>query len=150
MQAILDTLKTFTKTVNDTLLSPNQRMSKLEESHEHVKKSLPKKIFSYWNSKMFPKYQLLMYYSEIPTCKNGILYKELYKKFHNTYPDTETNQIVDDYCYANRPDSYFTLDVIEYDKTTRKLFESMVDGLLDKYELLSENVTVREKTIFDD
>ena len=150
MQPILDTLNIFTKTVNDTLLSLNERMSKLEESQEQVKKSLPKKRFSYWNSKMFPKYQLLMDYFEIPTGKNGILYKELYKEFHNTYPDIEINQIVDDYCYDNGLDSCFTLDAIEHDKTIRKLFESMVDGLLDKYELLSENVTEREKTIFDD
>lgn len=79
MQPILDTLNTFTKTVNNALPSINERMPKLEESQEQVKKSLPKKRFSYWNSKMFPKYQLLMDYFEIPTGKNGILYKELYK-----------------------------------------------------------------------
>lgn len=43
IQPILDTLNTFTKTVNDTLLSLNERMSKLEESQEQVKKSLQKK-----------------------------------------------------------------------------------------------------------
>lgn len=146
MQPILDTLNTFTKTVNDTLLSLNERMSKLEDSQEQVKKSLSKKRFSYWNSKMFPKYQLLMVYFGIPTGKNGILYKE----FHNTYPDIEINQIVDDYCYDNGLDGCFTLDAIEHDKTVRKLFETMVDSLLEKYDLISENVTVREKTIFDD
>lgn len=149
MQPILDTLNTFTKTVNDTLLSLNERMLKLEESQEQVKKSLPKKRFSYWNSKMFPKYQLLMDYFKIPTGKNGILYKELYKEFHNTYPDIEINQIVDDYCYDNGLDSCFTLDAIEHDKTVRKLFESLVDGLLEKYDLISENVSIKEKTIFD-
>jgi P22_AR N-terminal domain. len=149
IQPILDTLNTFTKTINDTLLSLNERMSKLEESQEQVKKSLPKKRFSYWNSKMFPKYQLLMDHFGIPEGHNGILYKELYKEFHNIYPDIEINQIVDDYCYDNGLESCFTLEAIEHDKTVRKLFESMVDGLLDKYELLSENITVREKTIFD-
>lgn len=148
MQPILDTLNTFTKTVNDTLLSLNERMSKLEESQEQVQKSLPKKRFSYWSSKMFPKYQLLMDYFGID--KNKDLYKQLYKEFHNTYPDIEINQVVDDYCYDNKLDSCFTLDAIEHDKTVRKLFESMVDGLLEKYDLISENVTVREKTIFDD
>ena len=62
LQPILDTLNTFTKTVNDTLLSLNERMTKLEESQEQVQKALPKKRFSYWQSKMFPKYQLLMDY----------------------------------------------------------------------------------------
>lgn len=56
MQPTLDALNNFTKTVNDALLSLNERMSKLEESQEEVKKSLPKKRFSYWSSKMFPKY----------------------------------------------------------------------------------------------
>jgi len=36
MQPILDILNTFTKTVNATLLSLNERMSKLEESQEQV------------------------------------------------------------------------------------------------------------------
>lgn len=91
-----------------------------------------------------------MDYFEIPIGKNGILYKELYKEFHNTYFDIEINQIVDDYCYDNGLDSCFTLDAIEHDKTVRKLFESLVDGLLEKYDLISENISVREKTIFDD
>ena len=150
IQPVLDALNTFTKTISDTLLSLNERMSKLEESQDQVKNALPKKRFSYWNSKMFPKYQLLMDYFEIPTGKNGILYKELYKEFHNAYPDIEINQVVDDYCYDNGIDRCFTLDAIEHDKTVRKLFESLVDSLLEKYELISENVTVKEKTIFDD
>ena len=150
MQPTLDALNNFTKTVNDALLSLNERMSKLEKSQEEVKKSLPKKRFSYWSSKMFPKYQLLMDHFGIPSKQNGILYKELYKKFHNIYPDIEINQIVDDYCYDNGLDGCFTLDAIEHDKTVRKLFETMVDSLLDKYDLLSENVEIREKTIFDD
>lgn len=149
IQPILDTLNTFTKTVNDTLLSLNERMSKLEESQEQVKNSLPKKRFSYWKSKMFPKYQLLMDYFGIPDGKNGILYKELYKEFNNAYPDIELNQIADDYCYENGLGGCYTLDAIEHDKTARKLFESMIDGLLDRYGLLSKNITVKYKTMFD-
>lgn len=148
LQPILDTLNTFTKTVNDTLLSLNERITKLEESQEQVQKSLPKKRFSYWSSKMFPKYQLLMDYFGID--KNKDLYKQLYKEFHNTYPDIEINQIIDDYCYENKLDSCFTLDAIEHDKNIRRLFENMVDGLLEKYDLVSENITVKDKTIFDD
>lgn len=45
MQPILDTLNTLTKTVNDTLLSLNERMSKLEESHEQVKNHYQRKDF---------------------------------------------------------------------------------------------------------
>ena len=82
--------------------------------------------------------------------KTKELYNHLYKECHNTYPDIDINQSVDDYCYENNLDSCFTLDAIEHDKTVRKLFENMVDNLLKKYDLISENVTVKEKTIFDD
>lgn len=148
LQPIIDTLNTFTKAVNDTLLSLNERMSKLEEKQLQTEKSLSSKRFSYWTSKMFPKYQLLMDYFGID--KNKELYKQLYKEFHNIYPDIEINQIVDDYCYENNLDSCFTLDAIEHDKTARKLFENMVDNLLKKYDLISENAAVKERTIFDD
>ncbi len=148
LQPIVDNLNTFTKAVNDTLLSLNERISKLEEKQLQTEKLLHTKRFLYWTSKMFPKYQLLMDYFGID--KNKELYKQLYKEFHNIYPDIEINQIVDDYCYENNLDSCFTLDAIEHDKTVRKLFENMVDNLLKKYDLISENVTVKEKTIFDD
>ena len=138
-QSIVDTLKTFTKSVND-------RLTKLEENQIKIQKSLPKKKFSYWSTKMFPKYQLLTDYFNI---SNRELYKELFKELKNTYPDIELNQIVDDYCYENKLDSCFTLDAIEHNKTIRTAFESMVDGLLEKYNLISEKVIIREKTIFD-
>lgn len=65
------------------------------------------------------------------------------------YPDIELNQVKDDYCYENKLDNCFTLDAIEHDKTVRMLFEYMVDGLLEKYELVSALSPVRQKTIFD-
>ena len=95
---------------------------------------------------MFPKYQMLTDYFNI---SNRELYKELFKELKNTYPDIELNQIVDDYCYENKLDSCFTLDAIEHNKTMRTAFETMVDSLLEKYNLLSEKVIIREKTIFD-
>lgn len=149
LQPIIDTLNTFTKTANDTLLSLNDRLTKLEENQTQIQKSLPKKRFSYWSSKMFPKYQLLMDYFGIE--QNKELYKQLYHEFQNMYPDIELNQIVDDYCYDNKLDSCFTLDAIEHDKTVRRLFEGVVDNLLEKYGL-NTGITkdVKIKTIFDD
>ena len=132
--------------INITLLSLNDRLTKLEENQIKIQKSLPKKKFSYWSTKMFPKYQLLTDYFNI---SNRELYKELFKELKNTYPDIELNQIVDDYCYENKLDSCFTLDAIEHNKTIRTAFETMVDSLLEKYNLLSEKVIIREKTIFD-
>ena len=100
---------------------------------------------------MFPKYQLLMDYFGIE--QNKELYKQLYHEFQNMYPDIELNQIVDDYCYDNKLDSCFTLDAIEHDKTVRRLFEGMVDNLLEKYGLntdITKDVKIIKKTIFDD
>lgn len=148
IQPILDTLAAFTETVNNTLLSLNNRLSKLEENQAQTQNTLPKKQFSYWSSKMFPKYQLLMDYFGIS--KHKELYKHLYWEFQNMYPDIELNQIVADYCYDNNLQSCFTLDAIEHDKTVRKLFERMVDNLLEKYGLISDNNnSVRYSTIFD-
>ena len=76
--------------------------------------------------------------------------QELYKEFHNRYPDIELNQVIDDYCYENKLDNCYTLDAIEHDKSVRILFEAMVDGLLEKYGLMSNSNPVRQKTIFDD
>lgn len=56
----------------------------------------------------------------------------------------------DDYCFENKLDSCFTMDVIEHNKKLRTLFEHMIDDLLDRYKLKSnsdEEYTVR-KTIF--
>ena len=139
------------KTINNTLQSMNDRISKLEELQQSTQPvqhpQIPKKRFSYWASKMFPKYQLLMDYFGISQYKD--LYKQLYWELENTYPEIELNQIIDDYCYENHLDSCFTLDAIEHDKTVRKLFECIVDNLLKKYNLISESNTIKHTTIFD-
>lgn len=63
----------------------------------------------------------------------------------------ELNQIRDDYCYENKLENCWTLDAVEHDKEVRFLFESMVDGLLEKYKLISTSSNpTRQITIFDD
>ena len=106
-----------------------------------------KKKWSYWSTKMFPKYQLLADYFQI---SNSELYKNLYNEMRNTYPDIDLNQEIDDYCYENNLDSCYTLDVIEHNKTLRKLFESIVDNLLEQNNLVdNNNINIRIPTIFD-
>lgn len=129
-------------------MTMQQDIISIKQNQENIQKQIPKKRFSFWATKMFPKYQLLMDYFSIQ--ENKDLYKELYKEFHNMHPDIELNQVVDDYCYENKLDSCYTLDAIEHDKSVRNLFEAMVDGLLEKYELISTSGPVKQKTIFDD
>ena len=142
------------KTISDTMLeiqkSTNERLDKLENSlqdSQSVKPKLPKKKWSYWASKMYPKYQLLTDYFHI---SNTELYKNLYRELQNTYPDIDLNQEIDDYCYENKFESAYTLDVIEHNLMLRKAYEHIVDTLLDKYNLSDENYETRYTTIFDD
>ena len=149
MQPIAETLNAITNTLTtltQTMISMQQEINAMKDSQEN-KPKLPKKKWSYWSTKMYPKYQLLTDYFHI-THKE--LYKNLYRELQNTYPDIDLNQEIDDFCYENKLDSAYTLDVIEHNLTLRKLFESVVDNLLNKYNLTDTcNINTRISTIFD-
>lgn len=144
LQPLIDAITTL----SSSIVIMQQDIVSIKQNQENIQKQIPKKRYSFWSTKMFLKYQLLKDYFGIAENKN--LYKELYREFHNMYPDIELNQVVDDYCYENKLESCYTLDAIEHDKTVRVLFEAMVDGLLEKYELISTSGPVKQKTIFDD
>lgn len=77
------------------------------------------------------------------------LYHNLYIKFQNIYPDIDLHQEQDDYCFESGLDSCFTLDVIEHNRKLRTLFTTMVDNLLEKYNLVAQPETVgRQTSIF--
>lgn len=146
MQPITETLNAITNTLTtltQTITSMQQEINSLKKPQQ-----LPKKKWSYQSTKMYPKYQLLTDYFHI---SNTELYKNLYNEMKNIYPDIDLNQEVDDYCYENHLDSCYTLNVIEHNLTLRKLFESIVDNLLNKYNLADTyNVNTRIPTIFDE
>ena len=150
INALISTMKTISDTMLEIQRTTNERLDRLENSLQEVQSvqpKLPKKKWSYWSTKMYPKYQLLTDYFHI-THKE--LYKNLYSELQNTYPDIDLNQEIDDYCYENKLDSAYTLDVIEHNLTLRKLFESVVDNLLNKYNLADTyNINTRISTIFD-
>lgn len=134
-------------TLSSSVASMQQEIISIKQSQDNMQKQITKKRFSYWTTKMFPKYQALMDFFNIS--ENKRLYKELYKEFHNIYPDIELNQIVEDFCYENKIDSCYTMDAIEHNKVVRPLFESMVNSLLEKYDLMTESRSARQNTIFD-
>lgn len=143
LTSIINTLTTITQ----TMTSMQQEINAIKET-QSVQPKLPKKKWSYWSTKMYSKYQLLTDYFHI-THKE--LYKNLYSELQNTYPDIDLNQEVDDYCYENDLESAYTLDVIEHNLTLRKLFESVVNNLLNKYNLTDTyNINTRIPTIFDE
>lgn len=124
----------------------SEKVSSLQQDITTMKTQLPKKRYSYWSGKMYPKYQLLTDYFGI-THKE--LYKNLFEELKAIYSDIDLNQIIDDYCYENKIDSCYTLEAIEHNIPVRKRFEKLVDDLLSKYDLLPEvSVVIRPKTIF--
>lgn len=149
IQPITEALSTITNTLTtltQTMTSMQQEINAIKDS-QSIQLKLPKKKWSYWSIKMYPKYQLLTDYFHI-THKE--LYKNLYSELQNTYPDIDLHQEIDDYCYENKLESAYTLDVIEHNKTLRMLFESVVNNLLDRYNLAEvNNNIIRYTTIFD-
>lgn len=151
LQARNDDIQALAQSVNNLVQKIDNKFDSLEARvytlENTTPKSLPKKQrFTYWQSKMFPKYQALAEYFEIQL---KYLYKNLYREFQNMYPDIELNQIVDDYCYENKLETCYTLDAIEHDKTVRVLFEQLVDTLLEKYDLVLHKEKLVVVTIFD-
>ena len=144
IQALAQSVNNLVQKIDNKFDSLEARVSTLENT---TPKSLPKKQrFTYWQSKMFPKYQALAEYFEIQLKD---LYKNLYREFQNMYPDIELNQIVDDYCYENKLETCYTLDAIEHDKTVRVLFDQLVDTLLEKYDLVLHKEKLVVSTIFN-
>lgn len=143
----MNTMSQAITTLTQTMTSMQQEINAMKDSQEN-KPKLSKKKWSYWSTNMYPKYQLLTDYFHI-THKE--LYKNLYSELQNTYPDIDLNQEIDDYCYENKIDSAYTLDVIEHNLTLRKLFESVVDNMLNKYNLADTyKINTRISTIFDE
>ena len=143
----LNTLTQAITALTSTVSTMQQDISSIKEQQTQTQKQIPKKSFSRWTSKMFPKYQLLMDYFGIDRKE---LYHNLFLELQNLYPDIDLTQMQDDYCFENNLDSCFTMDVIEHNKELRILFENMVENLLDRYKLKSdtnEEYTYR-KTIF--
>ena len=133
--------------ITETMKLIQQDISTIKEQQIQAQKQISKKSFSRWTSKMFSKYQLLMDYFDIDRKE---LYHNLFLELQNLYPDIDLSQMQDDYCFENKLDSCFTMDVIEHNKELRTLFEHMVNDLLDRYKLKSDSdkeYTVR-KTIF--
>lgn len=143
----LNTLTQAITALTSTVSTMQQDISSIKEQQTQTQKQIPKKSFSRWTSKMFPKYQLLMDYFGIDRKE---LYHNLFLELQNLYPNIDLAQMQDDYCFENNLDSCFTMDVIEHNKELRILFENMVENLLDRYKLKSdtdEEYTYR-KTIF--
>ena len=108
-----------------------QQITVLQAKQTRLEISLPtSKPYSAWNTKMYPKYQLLLKYFKIDNFK--VLYKELYTEFANLYPNIDLSKLMSEYCKIHHVDRCFTLEAIEENPEVRDLFENMVNNLLKK------------------
>lgn len=143
-QLLINAITTLTSSIT---LMQQDIVSIKKEQQSQAQKKLPKKSFSRWTKRMFPKYKLLMNYFDIDLSE---LYHNLFLELENLYPDIDLAQMQEDYCFENGLESCYTMKVIEHNKEIRTLFEHMVNDFLDRYKLksdLDEEYTVR-KTIF--
>lgn len=147
MQPITEALKTITNTLTtltQTITSTQQEINTIKET-QSAQPKLPKKKWSYWSTKMYPKYQLLTEHFNI---SNAELYKNLYEELQNLYPDIDLNQITEDYCYENNLETCYTLEAIEHNKEIRQLYEQLIDDLLLDNNLITTATNTPYKTIF--
>lgn len=147
-----DTISTLTKTVitlqqdvnalkNSTSTTSSDARSSDEQSQ------VSKKRWSYWSTKMFPKYQLLTDYFHID---NKTLYKNLYDELKICIRTLISIRWLMTIAMRIIWNHAYTLEVIEHNLTLRKLFESLVDSLLEKYHLNdTSDIAITIPTIFN-
>lgn len=143
----INTLTQAITALTSTVSVMQQDISSIKEQQLQAQKQIPKKKFSPWTSKMFPKYKLLMNHFDV-TLKD--LYHNLFVELQNLYSDIDLVQLQEDYCFENGLENCYTMEVREHNKELRTLFEHMVDDLLSRYKLkpdTDEEYTV-EETIF--
>lgn len=115
---------------------------------ELIKATKPKKTYSFWFSRMHPKYKLI---EESLGITRGALYREILKELTNRY-DLDTFQIEKDYLFENGLDKCYPLDPYQAVAQYRLFIEEIVDkylldnGLATKEELVTQR---QFKTIFN-
>ena len=75
INTLTQAITTLTTTFTQTISVMQQDITTIKEQQSQAQKQIPKRSFSRWTCKMFPKYQLLMDYFDIDR-------KELY---HNLF-----------------------------------------------------------------
>lgn len=128
-QLLINAITTLTSSIT---LMQQDIVSIKKEQQSQAQKKLPKKSFSRWTKRMFPKYRLLMDYFDVDRSE---LYHNLFLELQNIYQDLDLSQMQEDYCFENGLERCYTMDVIEHNKELRILFEHMVDDLLERYQL---------------
>lgn len=115
---------------------------------ELIKATKPKKTYSFWFSRMYPKYKLI---EESLGITRGALYREILKELTNRY-DLDTFQIEKDYLFHNGLDKCYPLDPYQAVAQYRLFIEEIIDKYLLDNDLATKEELVAQrqfKTIFN-
>ena len=115
---------------------------------ELIKATKPKKTYSFWFSRMYPKYKLI---EESLGITRGALYREILKELTNRY-DLDTFQIEKDYLFHNGLDKCYPLDPYQAVAQYRLFIEEIIDKYLLDNDLVTKEELVAQrqfKTIFN-
>lgn len=115
---------------------------------ELIKATKPKKTYSFWFSRMHPKYKLI---EESLGITRGALYREILKELTNRY-DLDTFQIEKDYLFKNGLDKCYPLDPYQEVAQYRLFIEEIIDKYLLDNDLATKEELVAQrqfKTIFN-
>lgn len=117
----------------DQLLNGDEESYKVEEPElkEFEENIEEETIYKTWYSKMYPKYQMLKRRLSINSEKE--LYSKLFENFNRQYPEHNLNNVRSEYMEKNNLPTCYTLDAIEHTDEVKKLFENLVDELINRY-----------------
>lgn len=144
LQPLADAITTLTNNV----LSMQKDIQDLQQAQRN-RYLLEKRYPSAWYKRIAPKYKMLMEYFD---CSRSELYSNIYKELEDLY-DIDINQIHEDYCYENHllKDECYPMDAIEHNTKLREALTLLIDDVLLKYGLQTEEELKHFKraTLFD-
>lgn len=144
LQPLADAITTLTNNV----LSMQKDIQDLQQAQRN-RYLLEKRYPSAWYKRIAPKYKMLMEYFD---CSRSELYSNIYKELEDLY-DIDINQIHEDYCCENHllKDECYPMDAIEHNTKLREALTLLIDDVLLKYGLQTEEELKHFKraTLFD-
>lgn len=144
LQPLIDAITTLTQTVS----TMQQDISSLKESS--VKKKIPEKKYSRWKTNIFEKLNLLTDYVNEHSDQNLRLSDTMHiilNEVQDTY-NIEFSDYIKDYMFETEcEDRPYDLDVVNYYKDIRNMYDTTLNSILEKLNL---ELPKANRNIFDE
>lgn len=149
---LISTMKTISDTMLEIQKSTNERLNKLENclKESSTKKKLPDKKYSRWKTTTFDKLRLLTEYVNEHSDQELRLSDTMHiilNEVQDTY-NIEFSDYIKDYMFETEcEDKPYDLDVINYYKDIRNMYDLTLNSTLEKVNL---ELPKTNKNIFDE